>query len=672
MLQNRFKGISPMEFFLSLETKRYIHNKLKRIEKDFGIFPGDLSILFQEHSSTVAYTDNFKYVCNTGSTAFKEVFKIDTDNLEEYLKSVLGVLFHEVGHRLFTNFSYANTYRISLENGKLTPIYIPESKKEEENLLKTNNLLSEYNNRDFIIDYIFSVNNCIEDMRMERCLFDISGKYSDLASGLKTNRNNEKLNNKSFKDVYDGKSVSPYSIVFKMIYQISHFDDVELPDPLVDEYSDLKDFLKGTIKTMIASNKAEEYYRNLNKILVKTLPLILEKSNSSENSSQDDSEDNSNDDSSKSSNSNKQGSGNSNDIPEDLKNDIKDTLNDFLNENNINNTFEQSKCSQGLDDESLNQSFNDNKSTMGKDKPLEGLNYLENRIKATIKEDKETAEISKKLQQELQDSIEFNNIDETSNLKLKLIYQSSSPSLEEAYQDISTDIKKQAKKLVSKNKDLLLDVPEMINNQFCGTKFNVASLVKDNFRNFCKRVNPNDTSIAIGIALDESGSMRGDKYLLSKKLMLILEEYCSILNLPVEIIGFNSTSKKNLYIYSDIEYKTKKDKYKILQDNCKGSNRDGLALNYLVEKLKKVNTDHKLIFMISDGKPSDYKCFKDAVTDISMCLTKAKKENIHVIAVAIDEDAELIEFLYKNQKFLDITDLNLLPKRLTKIINNLL
>ena len=678
MRKLKFKGISSKEFFSSLETKRYIHSKLKRIEKDFGVFPATLSLHFDKKSTTVAYTNNFQYVCNTGSRAFEEVFKVDVTDLEEYLKSVLGVLFHEVGHRLFTNFSYANTYRISLESGILAPLFIAQNKEEEADLLKTKNLLSNYDNRSFIISYIFAVNNCIEDMRMERCLFSISGKYSDLSVGLKMNRENEMKNVESFKDTYSEESATPYSIVFKMIYQISHFGDIELPDCLIKTYGELKDFLMDKIKYMISLNKAEEYYKCLNEILVKTLPLILEEQNTSD-SEDNQNEENSNNSDEKKENENSQGDSNSqggdfadNNIPKDLKKEIENTLENLLKENNINDAFEKSKCSKGLEDNFLNDAFEKSQSKLDGDKPLEGMSLLENRIKNQIKEDQKNLEIADKLQLELQDSIELNEVGGQNDRPINLNYQCSSPALEEAYDLVSKDIKRQAKKLVSKNKDLLLDVPEMVNNQFSGTKFNVSNLVKDNFRNFGKKVNPCESSIAIGIALDESGSMIGDKYHLAKKVMLILEEYCTILNIPLEAIGFNSTRTRNLYIYSDIEHRTKKDKYKIMQDNSKGGNRDGLALNYIVEKLKKVDTDHKLIFMISDGQPSEYSCFEDAIADISMSLAKAKKENIHIVAVAIDEDAELIEYLYKDQKFLDITDLNLLPKRLTKIINNLL
>ena len=99
----------------------------------------------------------------------------------------------------------------------------------------------------------------------------------------------------------------------------------------------------------------------------------------------------------------------------------------------------------------------------------------------------------------------------------------------------------------------------------------------------------------------------------------------------------------------------------------KECNRDGMAIQIAVKRLIKRPERKKCLLVISDGKPNngDYRG-KIAVKDIQETVRNAKKHNVEIIPVAIGSDKEEIEMIYG--KFIDITDLNRMPKQLLKFL----
>ena len=173
--------------------------------------------------------------------------------------------------------------------------------------------------------------------------------------------------------------------------------------------------------------------------------------------------------------------------------------------------------------------------------------------------------------------------------------------------------------------------------------------------------------IAITMIIDESGSMESS-IVTVKKAVTIVNEFCNRLNIPLLIIGHNCYNEKiNIDIYKDFD----------LMNNCaltkiktKGTNRDGYALKYGLNLIKKRNEPYKIVFVISDGAPSAYNSYEEAFDDIKDALALYNKNKIDYIAFAISDDFDTLSELYGDKNIVDSRNLEQFPKELAKIIAN--
>ena len=106
--------------------------------------------------------------------------------------------------------------------------------------------------------------------------------------------------------------------------------------------------------------------------------------------------------------------------------------------------------------------------------------------------------------------------------------------------------------------------------------------------------------------------------------------------------------------------------------NDRGCNRDGYALRYAKEKLVQESGDRKLLMIVSDGSPNDTDYQGTvAAKDLQEIVRECNKEDIGLLAAAIDSDKDTIRAIYGKEHFLDITDLEKLPTLLTQKIKAL-
>ena len=101
---------------------------------------------------------------------------------------------------------------------------------------------------------------------------------------------------------------------------------------------------------------------------------------------------------------------------------------------------------------------------------------------------------------------------------------------------------------------------------------------------------------------------------------------------------------------------------------ARGSNRDGAALRFVAEQVSKRQEEIKLLILISDGQPAHYGYSGTAAEeDLRGIRKEYMKKGILFIAAAIGDDKQNIERIYEDS-FLDITDLNQLPVKLTAVV----
>ena len=127
-----------------------------------------------------------------------------------------------------------------------------------------------------------------------------------------------------------------------------------------------------------------------------------------------------------------------------------------------------------------------------------------------------------------------------------------------------------------------------------------------------------------------------------------------------------------IFCYSSFEKDDENDKYRLMNISGRSCNRDGYALRYAKEQLAQQPGDRKLLIIVSDGRPNhDTYHGTVAAKDLQEIVAECEKEDIAILAAAIDSDKHLIRSTYGKEHFLDITNLEELPVILTQKIKML-
>lgn len=174
------------------------------------------------------------------------------------------------------------------------------------------------------------------------------------------------------------------------------------------------------------------------------------------------------------------------------------------------------------------------------------------------------------------------------------------------------------------------------------------ALYLNNNKIFEKQVTEGSGNISVDILLDASASQihRMDTvstqgYIIAKAL-----DNCHV---PVRVWGYSSMNGYTVMnLYRDYNETSKNNE--IFRFFTTGANRDGLALNALIEQMKKNTASHRVVIWLTDIKPNDMLEVKGksrnysgdiAVEDMTELVHKAKLENIYVLCAFTGDNADL-------------------------------
>ena len=123
-----------------------------------------------------------------------------------------------------------------------------------------------------------------------------------------------------------------------------------------------------------------------------------------------------------------------------------------------------------------------------------------------------------------------------------------------------------------------------------------------------------------------------------------------------------------MFSYAEFEGFDNDDKYRLMDISSRGSNRDGAALRFVAEQLSKRPEEIKILFLVSDGQPAASGYHGTAAEeDLRGIKHEYGRKGVLLIAAAIGDDKESIERIY-GDSFMDITDLEQLPAKLTSVM----
>lgn len=161
-------------------------------------------------------------------------------------------------------------------------------------------------------------------------------------------------------------------------------------------------------------------------------------------------------------------------------------------------------------------------------------------------------------------------------------------------------------------------------------------------------------SFAVDILLDGSGSQIERQSVVAVQGYL-LSQALSICNIPNRVCSFNNFLDFTVIrIFRDYDDPPAKNG-EIFNYFASGSNRDGLALRIIGESLLQREEEHKILIVLSDGKPNDLRVqskksfgpkVKDyigriAVDDTAMEVRRARMNGISVFGVFTGEEEDL-------------------------------
>lgn len=135
-----------------------------------------------------------------------------------------------------------------------------------------------------------------------------------------------------------------------------------------------------------------------------------------------------------------------------------------------------------------------------------------------------------------------------------------------------------------------------------------------NERVFKQKIENKTLDAAISVLVDMSGSMNGDKAYYALASTLLLNEVCSTLNIPVEIIGFSDgyngfrEVSPAMFIYKGFnDLKVSNDAltdYFSLSSDFMAGNPDGENIIWMHDRLIKRKEKKKILVVMSDGSPA--------------------------------------------------------------------
>lgn len=242
----------------------------------------------------------------------------------------------------------------------------------------------------------------------------------------------------------------------------------------------------------------------------------------------------------------------------------------------------------------------------------------------------------------------------------------------ESYCKVAPPLLLISKRLQKQISQVLKDFKEggKIGNLPMGKRINVRNAVRNDGKLFYKQNLPNErTDIAIAILNDESGSMcSSDRITYARSASIILHDFCMGLDIPIAIYGHTEDHDVELYAYAEFDSIDRKDHYRLMDMSARSGNRDGAALRYVAERLLTRKEAIKLLLIISDGQPAGHGYYgTEAEADLRGIKQEYARKGIQLFAAAIGSDKPNIQDIY-GDNFLDITDLNKLPMNLGKLI----
>ena len=691
MIRDQELSITDYELFLSSAYQKYLTSMAQAATSRYR---HGLQVLmdWEEHpNSGAAYTDNYKIHINAAN-------RITQSFPTRFLRSesLTGMTGHETAHLLYTDFTALGLYLSSLENSSFYPaspaLLDPAYQKDLEELMDA------VDSREkaaclTLTKCASTISNILEDIYIEaRMCHSHPGTFK---RGIQLNSLRMMEQAISIQEQIDQK-FSDFSIMINLILQYCrsgtinnytnysgpYLDCLEDCIPFIEDsiYSDdIRDRFHATnhllvllwkyIKPLIEETKEqmkqdevaakEALDERFKKQIQGTTPLPSGKGGKMPKQAEAGKKEQSTDPLPPV-------------LPENRQEELEE-IQEVVREDG--NRMALVKTNAILDENNPGITYNYQYAGSGYEKAAYDLFHILNDIAAEKAETQFQEELSDELQNAAND-IHYGNAHAGVHVNINRLVHVPD-SLIRDYQRISPPLLRASRRLQNTVSPLLKEESEtskMKNLQF-GKRLDMRALHHEDGTFFTRtRLPSEEQRLAVGLLIDESGSMASaDRITHARKTAIVLYDFCRALEIPVVIYG-HSTSGRGVELYSYAEFHSvgTSDCYRLMDMSARGGNRDGAALRFVAEQLVNRPEKRKLLILISDGQPADCGYYgTEAEADLRGIKREYEKQGIILFAAAIGSDKENIKRIYK-EGFLDITDLEKLPKNLTLLVKQYL
>lgn len=242
-----------------------------------------------------------------------------------------------------------------------------------------------------------------------------------------------------------------------------------------------------------------------------------------------------------------------------------------------------------------------------------------------------------------------------------------------AYDKIAGDIQNISRGLQRDIKRVLKDRREggKRKNLPFGRRLEVSSIVHGDGKYFSRNKLPTETPrLGVGLLVDESGSTSGALIQAATIASLVVEDFCRELDIPHLIYGYTSGCKDAAIVsYAEPREIDGSNRYRITGMRASGGTPTASAMAFMTKQMLKLPADVRLLIVITDGGSADNYIINDKERCIDRMIRVLRKDNVIVVAAGIGSDRAQVEAEF-GDNFLDITDINMMPEQLVELIKH--
>lgn len=318
---------------------------------------------------------------------------------------------------------------------------------------------------------------------------------------------------------------------------------------------------------------------------------------------------------------------------------------------------------------------NEAKTTGGSSSLVKTAESIRDAVLKQLAEEKANQKIETELQDELNQQLQRMDLGSKHRDITSHIYRldAVNPELIEKYNQETAELQQLARRLTQKMKQESFEQSRggKRTGLYYG-RLDTRHVSRDDGKRFYRRKTPiNGLGLAVSVLVDESGSMSWDERITkARHASIVLYQFCKTFEIPVSIYGHSADNTYDLELYSYAEFDSidRQDQYRLMDMQDRDNNRDGAAISYMAQRLLERPEQTKLLLIPNDGLPCAHGYTgSKAYQDVKNMVKKYEKLGIAIYALAMGDDCEKLREIY-GPHLLDVRNLNQLPQLMLKLV----